>query len=63
MQKGDLRMIYQDPVTRLNPEGPATLLRRIGRTDPDLGERWLVRFDDGDIRERWVPLDVESAAK
>ncbi len=45
---GDRTMIYQDPITRQKPEGPATLVQMIRRDDDDGLNRWAVRFDGED---------------
>jgi hypothetical protein len=48
-------MIYEDPITKEKPEGYATLLDHYpSEDDPEIGERWTVRFADGDIRDRWI---------
>ena len=39
-------IVYIDPVTRQNPEGPARLLKSEDDTDPELGHRWMVQFID-----------------
>ena len=50
LKKGDRVMIYNNPVTETNPEGQATLVRRV-RKSRFRGEcdRWLVRFDGDDL--------------
>lgn len=55
-KKGDRRMIYQDPITCLHPEGRATLVKRKKYAEPRGCERWMVRFDGWDetLRERLV---------
>lgn len=54
-RKGDLVMIYQDPLTREKEEGQAVLLDRL-LCDPVCGaDFWRVRFiEDGLITERFV---------
>jgi hypothetical protein len=55
MKSGDTVMIYYAPVGKMAPEGRATLLDHLEtEDDPEIGERWTVRFEDGDIRDRWV---------
>ena len=59
LKKGDRVAVYQDPVTRKDPEGAATLLKR-GEAFPDGDlERWWVEFDGerGAKYERWVSAD------
>lgn len=49
--------IFEDPITRLKPEGEAVVIRKIGHPDPDLGQRCVVHFleDSPDqVVERWV---------
>lgn len=50
-------MVFEDPLTRQKPEGWAEILRRVGRPDPDLGQRCMVHFledSDGQVVTRWV---------
>ena len=52
-----LVMVYEDPKTRLKPEGRARLLRHLSRSDGGMDdcERWQVKFEnDLGIYERWV---------
>jgi hypothetical protein len=51
--------IFEDPLTRQRPEGQAVIVRRVGRPDPDLGQRCVVHFieDSPDqVVERWVTV-------
>ena len=54
-EKGAVVMVYEDPRTRKIPEGQAILIRQLekARRKGDL-ERWKVKFEDGDIVERFV---------
>jgi len=58
-QKGDIVMVYEDPVTEQKPEGKAELLKLIiPGTDQ---EYWKVRFiDDGTIVWRWIKPREEA---
>ena len=47
MKKGDRVTIYIDPVTKLRPEGRATLVRRFfSGPEPGPFVKWWVKFDD-----------------
>ena len=47
MIKGDIVMIYQDPITQLKPEGKARLVCKIMDWEDGI-ERWRVHFlEDG----------------
>lgn len=50
MKKGDRVMIYEDPITRQHPEGPAILIKKIE------GDYWKVSFinEPGKTYERTV---------
>jgi hypothetical protein len=48
MQKGDVVMIYEDPITEQKPEGKAELLKKVGG-DEEV-EQWIVRFLDDDLK-------------
>lgn len=50
--------IYQDPITKLKPEGKACLLHKIADLPDDL-ERWQVCFegDDGAVYERTIKIN------
>jgi len=53
MKRGDIVMIYREPLLRENPIGTAKLIRmarRIGAV-----ETWLVEFEG---EERWVERDI-----
>jgi hypothetical protein len=57
MEKGDKVMIFEDPATREKEEGEAILERNMLHSDPELGERWMVRFvgsEDEGAFSRWV---------
>ena len=46
---------YQKPITDENYEGEARLYRHHStEDDPEIGERWTVRFADGSMVDRWV---------
>ncbi|KKN87470.1 hypothetical protein LCGC14_0259250 [marine sediment metagenome] len=53
MKPGDTVTIYEDPMTQRVPEGEAKLIKKISTSMG--GERWIVRFDDGDY-ERFIFL-------
>jgi len=56
-RKGETVNVYQDPLTCQDMEGRATLIKFLGNTDPELGERWLVHFvgdAPGDTYPRWI---------
>jgi hypothetical protein len=63
MKRGDIAVVYQDPVTKQRPEGRALLLKALGPRD-EWQEYWRVRFlsDDASQRvDRWVdPRDIEE---
>ena len=44
LRKGDVVMIYLDPITEKTPEGQARLLARLVKDDGAGLERWRVRF-------------------
>ena len=44
MKKGDKVIVYQDPYTRLRPEGTATLVKQLCEADEDGMSRWEVSF-------------------
>ena len=53
MKKGDIVMIYQDPVTEQKLEGKAELLKFIGSNgqldENSILETWQVKFLDDDM--------------
>jgi hypothetical protein len=51
-KKGDIVQIFQDPITREDFEGEAELLEK--HTEDFEQEFWKVKFNDGDIRQRWI---------
>ena len=51
---GDRVRIYQDPYTKKDLEGEAVLLYYYTKDLLDGLEWWKVRFDNGDIVNRWV---------
>lgn len=56
MKKGDVVMVYEDPITEKKPEGKATLVRFID-TDNDgyvVLKRWEVMFADDEFGGRTV---------
>jgi hypothetical protein len=55
MKKGDIVMVYEDPLDEHKPEGKAELLKKL-IADSGL-ECWAVRFiDDGVKAERWIQV-------
>jgi hypothetical protein len=55
LEKGQLRKIYQKPVTMEDYEGTALLVKKEERSDEDGLELWLVRFDPEEpTYPRWV---------
>lgn len=46
MQEGDKVQVYQNPVTRQNPEGEAKLVRLYRPDEGDGLSMWWVEFDD-----------------
>lgn len=49
--------VFQDPVTRTELEGQARLIKFLDHADPELGERWIVQFENDDLSgpvTRWV---------
>lgn len=57
-KKGQQVSVYQDPLTKMELEGTATLVKFIG-SDPEIGERWIVQFPDDEFGgepevERWI---------
>ena len=53
---GELVTIFADPLTQSEPEGQATLVKRLTK-DKDKGageELWLVRADNGGEEYRWI---------
>lgn len=44
LKAGMIVKVYENPISRLNHEGNAKLIKRI-RKDGKLSETWLVRFD------------------
>ena len=62
MRKGDVVKIYQDPLTKQQPEGEAKLIKRLGYGENKLPkvERWEVKFlSDGYITERTIMKEVK----
>ena len=61
MQKGMKVIIYDKWLTREGVEGSAILIRKISGDKCTGGERWIVKFENGDIRERNIlPEEIES---
>ncbi len=55
MKRNDLVRVFQKPITNEGYEGMARLYRHFKEEDdPELGERWTVRFANGDMCDRWV---------
>jgi hypothetical protein len=46
MEPGQKVMVYEDPVTKTDEEGVATLIELYRRDCGDGLELWVVRFDD-----------------
>lgn len=46
LRPGDAVVIFSDPLTRQNPEGPATLVRQYRPDDGDCLSMWIVCFVD-----------------
>ena len=44
MKPGDIVMIYDDPITKVMPEGEARLVREYEAADCDGRSRWKVHF-------------------
>jgi len=56
MQKGDIVMIYEDPITEQKPEGKAKLLKLILGSTYEL-ETWQVKFlNDGVVTARHIKV-------
>ena len=54
MKRGDIVMIYDDPITKERPEGKARLMKRLNSSDPNM-QQWQVRFlSDRVITERFI---------
>lgn len=54
-KKGEILMIYEDPLTQTKEEGWAKLLRKI--MEHDRSEYWRVEFlDDDSVAYRWVTV-------
>lgn len=50
-------MVYEDPITRQKEEGLATVIRKIGSRDAELGQQCVVHFvgDPSSYQvQRWV---------
>lgn len=57
MKKGDVVMIYQDPITQKKPEGKAKLLKLEIRDKSGEMEYWKVLFKNEDETYfRWVKI-------
>lgn len=55
MKPGDTVRVYQKPLTDEELEGDARLVQHhASEDDPEIGERWTVRFSDGALVDRWV---------
>ena len=68
MKKGDVVMIYEDPVTELKPEGKAELLKLISDdgllTQKSSLQTWKVRFlDDEMVTTRNINVPVVPPKK
>ena len=57
MTKGDIRMIFEDPLTEKRKEGKAKLIAGPAKMSTSQMEYWLVRFleDDYQVR-RWIKI-------
>lgn len=54
-KKGDVVMIYEDPLTKEKKEGEARLIKQIKFREQDCSEFWKVEFlDDGLVTHRWL---------
>ena len=60
MKKGDVVMIYQDPLTQEKEEGQARLIRCVGdQNDGCCTEYWQVKFlGDGYVVHRMVKREA-----
>ena len=55
LKQNALINIYQKPITDENFEGVARLYRHHSdEDDEEIGQRWTVRFANGDMVDRWV---------
>ncbi|MCI0558904.1 MAG: hypothetical protein MN733_10445 [Nitrososphaera sp.] len=56
MHVGDRVVIYSDPFTRQNPEEEVVLIKLLKAGPPDYpgAQRWRVRFNDGEVCDRWI---------
>lgn len=57
MKKGSLKMIYEDPRTKLHPEGKARLVERVDKCGSLTNmQRWTVTFlsEPERVFERWI---------
>ena len=55
MKEGERVMIYEDPLTELNPEGEAILMAKVRENLWLDWERWIVKFiSDGFITDRRI---------
>lgn len=54
MKRGQIIKIYQDPMTETDFEGSAKLIKKLGGGKELEMEMWLVKFENGDIVERWI---------
>lgn len=50
LKKGQVVLIYENPVTETKPEGKAQLIGPIEQSMPDDMERWWVQFLDDDFQ-------------
>jgi hypothetical protein len=61
VRKGDIVMIYEDPITKEKPEGNATLIKKLFSTMEGTNwhtEYWQVRFiNEEAIFERTIRVD------
>ena len=58
MTPGDRVMIYEDPITKLRPEGRARLIEKFLEVPGE--EFWKVRFMDGFKCYRWIKIKEEK---
>lgn len=59
MKQGDVVMIYEDPITKQQPEGKARLREKLAHNSNR--EYWVVRFvGDGSVVGRWIKKEVKT---
>ncbi len=57
MEKGEIRMIFEDPLTCEKEEGKAKLIAGPAKMSTSQMEYWLVRFlSDGYQVRRWIKI-------